>query len=173
MDKALTTNRRLDPVTRTRRNHALEHATLQVLAMRNPHRLLAGHSDPGGFWIIGTVSTDELADAAVEALARLRKGERGLAVHPNCGTNLAASGMAAGLAGWVGMLGVGSGARRKFDRLPWVMLLATVALILAQPLGPWLQAKITTDADMGSMQLAEVVRSVRPGLMKHRVRTRV
>lgn len=161
------------PITRTRRNHALEHATLQVLATKNPNRILAGHSDTDGFWIIGDLTTDELADAAVEALARLRKGERGLAVHANCGTNFVASGAAAGLAAWLGMLGVGNGARKKMDRLPVVILLATIALIFSQPLGPWLQAKYTTDAEMGTLKIVEVIRSVRPGLTKHRVRTRV
>ncbi len=158
-------------VARIRRNHALEHATLQVLAMKNPNRILAGHSDIKGFWIVGDVSTDELADAAIEALARLRKGERGLAVHPNCGTNFVASGAAAGFAAWLGMLGVGDGARKKIDRLPVVILLSTIALIFSQPLGPWLQANYTTDARIGTMKIVEVIRSVRPGLTKHQVRT--
>jgi len=168
----LTKQPKPGPITRTRRNHALEHATLQVLAMKNPNRVLAGHSDADGFWIIGDVSTDELADAAVEAMARLRKGERGLAVHANCGTNFVASGAAAGFAAWVGMLGVGNGARKKMDRLPVVILLSTIALIFSQPLGPWLQANYTTDAEMGTLKIVEVIRSLRPGLTQHRVRTR-
>ena len=52
--------------SRIRRNHGLEHATLTTLAGRFPRRPLAGYSDPGGFWIVGNVETEALADAATD-----------------------------------------------------------------------------------------------------------
>ena len=66
-------------INRVRRNHALEHATLQVLARSNPHGRLAGYSAWNGFWVLGAVSTDALASAVEEALRRLRGGEVSLA----------------------------------------------------------------------------------------------
>lgn len=66
----------------TRRNHALEHATLHVLEEVDASSRLAGRSDWSGFWIYGEVGTGELASAAEEALTRLNDGENRLAIHP-------------------------------------------------------------------------------------------
>jgi hypothetical protein len=151
----------LGPVSHVRRNHALEHATLQVLARTNPFLRLAGYSNVGGFWVVGDISTDMLAVAVQEALARLRAGEIGLAIHPNCGTNFVASGFLAGLAAWVSMLGTGSGFRRKAERLPIVIGLVTLTIILANPIGPLLQAKITTQPNIGALEVVRIERSVR------------
>ena len=81
------------PFSRVRRNHALEHATLQVLAEENPRLRMAGYSGPKSFWLVGEVDTDKVVDAARQALARMQGGERGLAIHPHCGTNLVTTGM--------------------------------------------------------------------------------
>jgi hypothetical protein len=149
------------PVSHVRRNHALEHATLQVLASANPFLKLAGYSNVGGFWIVGEISTDMLAVAVQEALARLRAGEIGLAIHPNCGTNFVATGFLAGIAGWLATLGAGSGFRRKIERLPVVIGVVTLAIILANPLGPLLQAKVTTQPDIGSLEVVRIERALR------------
>jgi len=151
----------MGPVSHVRRNHALEHATLQVLARTNPFLRLAGYSNVGGFWIVGEISTDMLAVAVQEALARLRAGEVGLAIHPNCGTNFVASGFLAGLAAWLSMLGAGSGFKRKAERLPIVIGLVTLTIILANPIGPLLQAKITTQPNIGALEVVRIERSLR------------
>jgi len=77
-------------ILETRRNHALEHATLHILA-RTHRTNMAGHSNPTGFFLLGDLQLEEIADAATEAMKRLKAGESGLAVHPGCGTNLAVS----------------------------------------------------------------------------------
>ena len=99
-------------ISRIRRNHGLEHATIHVLTQKNPRRQMAGHSDAGGFWLLGNLTTEEVQQAATEALSRLRSGERDLAIHPNCGTNLVTSGLAAGLAGAFAIGGARSGRER-------------------------------------------------------------
>ncbi len=162
----------LGPVSHVRRNHALEHATLQVLARTDPLLRLAGYSNMGGFWIVGELSTDTLAAAVQEAVARLRAGEIGLAIHPNCGTNFVATGFLAGIAGWLGMLGAGSGFRRKLERLPVIIGLVTLAIILANPLGPLLQAKVTTQPDIGSLEVVRIERGMRQQVPIHRVVTK-
>jgi hypothetical protein len=43
-------------ISRVQRNHGLEHATLHILSQRYPKQSLSGHSDTGGFWIIGDVT---------------------------------------------------------------------------------------------------------------------
>ena len=84
------------PISRIRRNHGLEHATLHVLANRHPGKRMAGYSDLSGFWIVADLPGQEIKDAADEALQRLSQGEHKLAVHPNCGTNFATAGSLAG-----------------------------------------------------------------------------
>lgn len=127
-----------------RSNHALEHATLHVLAEGGLKSALFGLSDAGGFWVVGNVEGDILLAAVHQALNRLEGGEADLAVHENCGTNLAATGAIVGGMAWLGMLGSGKGLMRKLERLPLVMLMATIGLMIAQPLGPQLQQKFTT-----------------------------
>jgi hypothetical protein len=46
---------------------------------------------------------------------------------------------------------------------------AVIGVLLAQPLGPLLQQRITTEADMGNMQIIDII-PVRKGV--HRVITR-
>ena len=158
-------------VSRTRRNHALEHATLRVLGEHNRNLMLAGYSDPRGFWVAGKVDTEELAAAVQEAQARLRAGEHELAIHPNCGTNFATSGLLAGLAAWLVMLGSGRGFRRKLDQLATVISAVTIALVIAQPLGPRVQRQFTTNAELGTLHVTTITISERNGAPLHRVHT--
>jgi hypothetical protein len=143
-------------LSRIRRNHGLEHATLHILARLHPGKRLAGHSDFNGFWITGDLNLQEIDQAVQEALLRLKNGESKLAVHPNCGTNFATAGSLAGLAGVIGMLGVGNRKRDKLERFPMIAVLATVALIAAQPLGMKIQKNLTTSADLGDLEIIKI-----------------
>lgn len=158
-------------ISRLQRNHGLEHATLHVLSARHPHLSLAGHSDLGGFWIVGDVDTEELRSAVDEALQRLRSGERHLAVHPNCGTNFVATGALAGLSAWSAMLGA-EDRQEKVERLPVVIGMATLALIAGQPLGALIQSRITTSGDPGNLEVVDVRPGQRGRMVTHRVETR-
>ncbi|MEQ8959591.1 MAG: DUF6391 domain-containing protein, partial [Coleofasciculus sp. C2-GNP5-27] len=104
-----------------RQVHALEHATVWVLAdlananytsrpSRSPagtattvHEMdndtLGGLSTDQGFYLYGEVNLSDLRRAVPLALNRLTQGEWNLAVHPRCGTNLSVGMMlTAGLA---------------------------------------------------------------------------
>jgi hypothetical protein len=157
-------------VDRTRRNHGLEHATITILSQRLRGVGLMGRSTPSGFHLYGNVSTKDLDRAAHEALDRMKAGETHLAVHPNCGTNFVTAGIFAGLAAYLGFLGANSGAARR-ERLPLVTLLATGALILAQPFGLELQRHVTTSGEMRSLRIVSIVRKDRGGVTAHFVGT--
>ncbi|MBI4770897.1 MAG: hypothetical protein HY784_10945 [Chloroflexi bacterium] len=161
----------LPAVSRTRRNHALEHATIHLLSERLKGVALAGRSDSRGFFLIGDLPIDAVADAAHEALARLRAGQRELAIHPNCGTNFLAAGMMAGLAAFVALHGADRSARARLERLPTVFVACTMALMLTHPLGAGLQQRFTTCAEMGDLRISEIrlIRHGRPTV--HRVLT--
>lgn len=160
------------PLGNIRRNHGLEHATLHVLARRFPQTHLAGHSDVNGFWIVGQITLEALQSAVEEALARLNKGEARLAIHPNCGTNLVTSGVLAGLAGGGAMFGAGKRTQDKFERLPLAIAFATLALLVAQPLGAYLQSQITTSGIPGALQVVAIQPRSRGRVPAYRVLTR-
>ena len=154
-------------ILETRRNHALEHATLHVLA-RKYKTSMAGHSNPTGFFLLGDIKTEDVSSAATEAMTRLRAGESGLAVHPGCGTNLVAATLLPATFAWMPL----RGAKSTFWRvwlIPIAIIFAAFGYLLSKPLGPWLQRYITTEADLGNMQIVDIV-PVRKGV--HRIITK-
>ena len=157
-------------ISRIRRNHGLEHASLTILSRRKPAIPLAGISYPGGFLIIGNVELTDLQDAVQQALDRMRNGEHQLAVHPNCGTNMATSGILAGIVTWLGLVGAKNQQERR-SRLPLVISLVTLSLIYSKPLGPLIQERITTSGIPEGLQIMEIT-PIRLGkLCIHRVVT--
>jgi hypothetical protein len=133
-----------------RRNHALEHATIVVMMQREPGRRLNGFSDDDGFFVQGVRSTDDVDGAAREALERLRAGEKGLAIHRNCGTTIVAANMLAAVFFLVA-LGVGL-------YLGWPLYLlilggVALSLLLRVPLSLLLQRFVTTDSDLSNAEV--------------------
>ncbi len=158
-------------ISRIRRNHGLEHATIHVLIQRAPYLSLIGRSDWGGYSIYGQVETQDVESAAHEALARLLAGERELAVHPRCGTVLATTGILSGMAAFLA-LGVGnSRSRFRWARLPETLMAATAAAIVAQPLGLLLQQYLTTSSDVGNLKIVRVYKQRGGSVPLHRVET--
>lgn len=159
-------------INRIRRNHGLEHATLHMLAKRFPNTSMGGYSNVSGFWIAADVPIEALRDSVDEALARMKAGERKLAVHPNCGTNFITTGTLAGIAGAASLFGAGKRWQDKLGRLPLAASMATLVLILTQPLGLSLQEHITTSGDPGALEVVEIIKSQRGGMNLYRVTTR-
>ncbi|NWF71157.1 MAG: hypothetical protein HXY40_18905 [Chloroflexi bacterium] len=146
----------LPMVRRTRRNHGLEHATIHVLSGRVKNLRMSGRSTDAGFFLFGDVPTEMIENAARDALRRMRGGEHGLALHPNCGTNYVTAGA---LTTFVALLTMGIGPRRSvLERVPLVMLLMILAVLFAQPLGMSLQKHITTEGDPGDLEIVEITR---------------
>jgi ABC-type phosphate/phosphonate transport system permease subunit len=154
------------PVHILRQHHAVEHATVTLIGRRAPGAQIVARSDLQGFVVYGNVDTSLLQATAEEALARLQAGEAALAVHPNCGTNLVTAGMLSGLAAFV----AGSGRNRSlWDRVPGAILGATMALIVAVPLGRWAQANITTTGQVQGLLITSVVKVADSPVVRHRV----
>jgi len=154
-------------ILETRRNHALEHATLHILA-RTHKSSMAGHSNPTGFFLLGDLQLEDIATAATEALRRLKAGESGLAVHEGCGTNMATTALLAGTFAWAPLQGARS-TRWRLLLMPLALAFAVFGYLVSRPLGPWLQKYITTEADMGGMQITDI-RFIRKGV--HRIITK-
>jgi hypothetical protein len=156
------------PYLATRRNHALEHATLHMLARKYDDKMLAGHSNPTGFFVFGEIATDDIRSAVNEAMTRLRAGEKELAIHPGCGTNVSTSMVLPAMFTLFPFQGSRS-SRGRFILLPVALLFGVFGFFLSKSLGPWLQRNVTTEADLGTMQVMEIV-PVRKGV--HRIITK-
>lgn len=155
-------------ISRIRRNHGLEHATIHVLSEGHKRFSAQGNSDHRGFHlnIYGDITEDEVNAAVDEAYRRLRAGEHHLAVHPNCGTVLVTTAALATLAAQT-MLALENWREPRAGRvrpaslanaLPGAMLAVVVALIVGRPLGVRLQERYTVDGELGDLR----VESVRP-----------
>lgn len=162
-------------ISRVRRNHALEHATMHVLSERQRNLRLVGRSSPWGFYIYGDVPTEALLSASKEGLRRLKTGRRQMAIHPNCGSNLAVAGTLAGLGAFLALGGLSKDrAKSRLDRLarlPLAFSAATLGIVLAQPLGRVLQARVTTQPDIGNLHIVDVTRETKANVIVHHVHT--
>ncbi len=166
---------RIPIVLRTRRNHALEHATIHLLSRRVRGLSMAGRSDPNGFVLFGDAPTESIEQAASDALQRMKRGEHQLAVHPNCGTNLVTAGVLTTLSAYIGTRGMKKGMNP--DRAAGLMTLMMLSLLAAQPLGMSLQKHFTTEGEPGDLEVVSVERSERKmpfmeTMTVHTVRTR-
>ncbi len=134
-----------------RRNHALEHATINVLEEYFPGKQFSGYSEKNGFKLIGWLPAPEVVyEAAQEGLQRLQKGEKKLAVHKRCGTTFLISNLLFASAILIILLGVG-----KFSFLTWVILIIG-AMFIAKPLGILAQKYLTTQTDVQSIYIKDI-----------------
>lgn len=163
-------------ISRIRRNHGLEHATIHVLSEKHKQKFSAqGNSTPSGFNlnIYGKISEADVIEAVEEAFTRLKKGEHHLAVHPNCGTVLLTTAVLVTLAAQA----VFTVEQKKQNRgafslsvlmnaMPTAILAVVGALIVSKPIGVQLQARYTVEGDLGDMQIVRI-RQVNPSPITH------
>lgn len=158
-------------LSRIRRNHALEHATIHVLNAKYPKTSIVGRSDSRGFIMYTDIPKKIIEESAQVALDRLRAGEKQLAVHPNCGTNLLTAGFLSGAAAYFSIQG-SDDQKGKFERLPLAIMSAIMGLMIAQPLGMRVQKFLTTDPDPRDLEILSVERLPSGRGKMYRVRTR-
>ncbi len=151
-------------IHRTRQHHGLEHATLHMLAARFPNKQMAGLSDPLGFTIFGDIDEYSLRRSVGDALLRLQAGESKLAIHPNCGTVLATTGLLVTLVAMI----TGSGKRPFTERFTTAFVFVLATLIFSRPLGLYFQT-YTTTAEVSDRWLASIAPVEIGGMKAHRV----
>jgi len=156
----------------TRRNHALEHATMKVLAERFKGVKMMGHSNPGGFLLFADLPTELVTDAVLEARKRLQAGETQLAIHPGCGTNIVASSLLAGSASSVILMALSRGKTPKWWHILLSVLVAVPVYILSKPIGPRLQEAVTTDSEIDGLEVNLVTSQKTRNSFFHQINTR-
>jgi hypothetical protein len=152
---------------RMRQNHALEHATVTILSRMVPDLRVSARATTDGFLMFGSnVDLTLLRRAVDEALARLQAGEAELAIHPNCGTNLA---VGISLVTLGTMFGFASSRTRT--RITSTAVASLAGLLAARPLGELVQKYITTLPDLRGVRVSAIRRRKILGLNVIEVRT--
>jgi hypothetical protein len=151
---------------RIRQNHALEHATITVLSGMVPNLRVSARSSANGFIVFGDVDLGMLRRALDEALRRLQAGEAELAIHPNCGTNLA---VGVSLVTLGTMLGLASSHTRT--RVTSAAVSSIAGLMAARPLGEVVQKYVTTLPDLEGVRVTDIFRRKLLGFTIVEVRT--
>lgn len=160
-------------IAKTRRNHGLEHATINILTEHYPSLRLAGYSTPFGFTIVGPVTLEMLTPAIHEAIIRVSAGKRNLVIHERCGTNYVAGGVLAGLAAWLSLLGARRNTRAHLSRLPLTILFTTLALLSSPRLGTWLQRHITTSTQLQEVEMFRITQGYLGKVPRFTIYTRI
>ena len=81
-----------------RSNHALEHATINVLESKYGYFKLAGFAREDGFVVQGNIDPAHLQEASIIGLRQLQGGNHNLAIHKNCGTSMLSANFMAAVA---------------------------------------------------------------------------
>jgi uncharacterized protein DUF6391 len=144
---------------RIRQNHAIEHATVTILTSRVPDLRLSARSSSRGFVIFADMDPVIVRRAAEDALRRLQAGEAELAIHPNCGTNLAVGTSLAMLGSLFALT-----ALRPRIRLASALASTAAGIVVARPLGQVVQRHVTTLPDVMDVSITYVARRRRFGL---------
>ncbi|MDI6601395.1 MAG: DUF6391 domain-containing protein [Thermoanaerobacteraceae bacterium] len=137
---------------RVRQNHALEHATINVIEEKYGTLFnLSGYALEDGFIIRGNAPTDMVYEAAAIGQRRLKRGERYLAIHKRCGTSLAITNLIASVLFLILLLKYG-----YFNLLNIV-----IAILAASMIGPffgkYVQLYLTTAQDVENMEIINII----------------
>ena len=138
---------------RIRQKHALEHATITILSGYVPELRVSARSSSRGFIIFGDVDLGQLRRATDEALQRLQAGEAELAIHPNCGTNLAVGISLATLGTLLGLTST-----RTRTRVASTAFSSVAGVMAARPLGELVQKHVTTLPDLRGVRVSKIFR---------------
>jgi hypothetical protein len=130
-----------------RKNHSLEHATINVLEREFGYRNLAGYAEEDGFYIMGIQNIEFIKEAASKGLQLMKQGNEGLAIHRRCGTSITVANFLSAIIFLI--LLFYSGYFSIFN-----MILAIVIANLMGPiLGQIVQKQLTTTPDVNEMEI--------------------
>ncbi|MGZ3676163.1 MAG: DUF6391 domain-containing protein [Ktedonobacterales bacterium] len=136
---------------RIRQNHALEHATVSILTRERPDLVVSARSNSHGFIIFANLDLGLVRRACNEALFRLQSGEAELAIHPNCGTNLAVGTSLAMIGSLFALT-----ALRPRTRVASALASGITGIVAARPLGEVVQRYVTTSPELDDVRIVSV-----------------
>ncbi|MGM0602762.1 MAG: DUF6391 domain-containing protein [Bacillota bacterium] len=140
----IATNKKL------RKNHSIEHATVNILEKQYGYRNLAGYAEEEGFYIMGAQYPEQVLEAAKIGLNALKSGQSELAIHKRCGTSMTAANLVSSVL-FLLLLYI----TKTFSIFNMI-----IALIFANLAGPWLgvylQKYLTTYTEVEEIEIKGV-----------------
>ncbi|HBG14045.1 MAG TPA: hypothetical protein DDW96_01780 [Synergistaceae bacterium] len=144
--------------SRVRKNHALEHGTVNILRERYGITGLSGMAMKDGFSLSGFPDPRIILEAAETARKRLAAGETHLAIHKRCGTTLVMVNLLAAVIFILLLVLAG-----RFS-LGTVLLSLAAAWVLGPLTSPLVQRYVTTDTRVEDLNIIGI--ETRPRLVR-------
>lgn len=142
---------------RVRQNHALEHATINVIEEKYGGVFnLSGYALEDGFIIRGSAPADMVQEAAIIGQKRLARGERFLAIHKRCGTSLAITNLISSVLFIILLFKYG------YFNLLNIFIAILTASLLGPFLGKYVQLYLTTAQDVRNMEIINIAYNSQP-----------
>ncbi|MGI5875355.1 MAG: DUF6391 domain-containing protein [Dethiobacteria bacterium] len=133
-----------------RANHALEHATINVMEENFGCLNLSGQGEENGFVIQGAVDPHHLINAARVGLSRLKNGEKNLAIHRRCGTSILAANLLSSILIVYLLWSIG------YFGFFYILLALFVAQLFGPALGVLLQKFVTTSTRVDNYEIVGI-----------------
>jgi hypothetical protein len=130
-----------------RRNHALEHATINILERDYYYNNLAGYAEDNGFYIIGADNLYYVEEAARKGLDLLKSGYSELAIHKRCGTSLTVANFISAISFLILLLVSG------YFSIINVIISIIIANLLSPYFGGLVQKYFTTSLDIREIEI--------------------
>jgi len=130
-----------------RKNHALEHATINVLEKEFNYSGLAGYAEEEGFYIMGVENPVFVEEAAQKGLKLMKNGKKELAIHKRCGTSMTVANFLSAIIFLFLLFYSGN----------FSIINMIIALVISNILGPFVgqfvQKKFTTSPEVDEMEI--------------------
>lgn len=149
-----------------RRNHAIEHATINVLEQWAGHQLnISGLSQEDGFYIAGIQNPEMVEEAALRGLNLLKQGYCHLAIHRRCGTDIAIANFITALIFFILLFSTG------IVSILNIIIALLLSNLISPYLGEYVQKYFTTSCEVRDVEIIgleyEIGRQDRGLLLKH------
>ncbi|MGD9552692.1 MAG: DUF6391 domain-containing protein, partial [Candidatus Caldatribacteriota bacterium] len=131
-----------------RRNHAIEHATINVLEeWAGSHLNISGLSREDGFYIAGIQNPELIERAALQGLNLLKQGNCHLAIHRRCGTDIAIANFVTALIFLILMIVTG------IISIFYILIALLISNLISPYLGEYVQKYFTTSCDVRNTEI--------------------
>ena len=141
---------------RVRKNHALEHGTINILEQQYGLPGLTGRAREDGFGLSGLPNPQLILETAELARERLAAGETRLAIHRRCGTTMVLVNLSSSV---IFILLLVVAGRFSFGT---VLLSLAAAWIIGTWASPFVQRRLTIDSDVGDLVITGAEARLRP-----------
>ena len=130
-----------------RKNHSLEHATINMLEREFGYNSLAGYAEEDGFYIMGLQNTAFVEEAAAKGLQLMKQGREELAIHKRCGTSMTVANFLSAIIFFILLFYSG-----YFSILNMIIAIV-IANFLGPSLGKFVQKHFTTTSNVTEMEI--------------------